>query len=64
MAGLKPAYGGSIPSFLVKKRVVGLEQMLVLRRCDREEDNHVIILHLYVEVQRIILLVLRQMLLK
>lgn len=44
MAGLKPAYGGSIPPFLVN--LIEFERMLVLRMCDRGEGNREVILRL------------------
>lgn len=45
MVGLKPTYGGSIPSFLVNKRAVGLERKLALRRCGMGEGNHEVTPH-------------------
>lgn len=44
MAGLKPAYGGSIPPFL--GRVVELVRMLVLQKCGKVVDIREVILHL------------------
>lgn len=64
MVDLKSIYGGSIPSFLVKKKLVELGQMLVLHRCDMVEGSHEVILHLCVVIQLIGLLVWRRMLLK
>lgn len=44
MAGLKPAYGGSIPPFLVS--LIEFGRMLAPRMCDKEEDSRGVILHL------------------
>lgn len=44
MVGLKPSYGGSIPSFL--GRGVGFVQMRALQMCGREEGIREVTLHL------------------
>lgn len=51
MAGLKPAYGGSIPPFLVN--LIEFEQMLVPRTCDKEGGNREVILRLLLLVLQI-----------
>lgn len=46
VVGLKPIYGGSIPSFLEMAGVncgVGPEQMRVLQMCDKGEGNRIVI---------------------
>lgn len=45
MAGLKPVYGGSIPSSLVSG--TALEQMQALRKCGTEAGSRVVILRLW-----------------
>lgn len=42
MVGLKPAYGGSTPPFLVS--LIELEQMRAPRMCGKEEGSRVVIL--------------------
>lgn len=44
MVGLKPIYGGSIPSFLVS--LSGPVQRLVLRMCGKGEGSREVIPHL------------------
>lgn len=44
VAGLKPVYGGSIPSFLVS--LIELVQMLVPQMCGMVEGSHGAILRL------------------
>lgn len=44
MVGLKPAYGGSNPPFLVRK--VEPVRMQALRMCGREEGSREVILRL------------------
>lgn len=44
MAGLKPVYGGSIPSFLVSE--IEPERMQALRMCGKGEGSRVVTLRL------------------
>lgn len=44
MAGLKPVYGGSTPSFLVS--LIEFEQMQALQMCDMGEGSRGVILRL------------------
>lgn len=62
MAGLKPAYGGSIPPFLVSVRPA-LVQMRALQMCGREEGSRVVIQYWLQLIQLTALLAWRQMLL-
>lgn len=55
MAGLKPAYGGSIPPFLVN--LIEFEQMLAPRMCGKEGGSREVILRLLLLILQIILLV-------
>lgn len=55
MVGLKPIYGGSIPSFLVS--LIGLEQMQVPQKCGMEGGSHEVILRWWLKVLLIGLLV-------
>ena len=55
--GLKPVYGGSIPSFLVS--LSELEQMQALRMCGMGEGSRAVIQYLWMLVLLIRLLVLQ-----
>lgn len=54
-AGLKPAYGGSIPPFLVS--LIEFERMLVPQMCDKEEGSREVIPRLSLLILRTALLV-------